>query len=123
MTSRQTKTLTFISRHSPYGSDRAWALLDMVLASSVFSQKVNYLFTADGVYQLLGPQEVGNSGNKNLLKALDALELYGVNNVCVDAESLQQRGLDASALALPARVVDSQEFREILRTSDAVFSL
>src|SRR5690606_9679794 len=69
------KTLTFLSRQAPFGSSRAKACMDMVLASAVFEQQINYVFMDDGVWQLVKGHAPEGSGAKNSLAALQALEL------------------------------------------------
>ena len=52
----QHKTLTFISRHAPYGNNKAKLVMDAALAAAVFEQQVNFLFMDDGVFQLVQNQ-------------------------------------------------------------------
>ena len=119
----QTKSLTFISRHGPYGSDNAQICLDVVLASSVFDQDVSYLFMGDGVYQLLGNQHPDTIDSKNLLAALQALEIYGVDKVFVDRLSLQKRQLSPDELAIAVTVLSADEVKTLVHETDQVFVL
>ena len=97
------KTLTFLARSGPYGSSKAKALLDMVLSAAVFEQKIQYIFLDDGVYQLLSDQDSAQLGAKNVSAALPALDLYGVDRIYLDTESLQARGLQSRQLLIPAQ--------------------
>jgi len=119
----ENKSLTFVSRHPPYGNDHAFACLDLVLASSVFEQDVNYLFMGDGVFQLLIDQQPDGIGSKNLVASLAALELYGVSNVFVDALSLQKRKLSVSDLAIQIKVLDAVQVETLVNEADLVFNL
>ena len=121
MTSSNTRTLTFISRRSPYGEDFARAMLDMVLAAAVFDQKVQLVFMDDGVYQLLAGQTPEAIQGKNLAANLSALPLYGVETVYADAESLATRGLRADSLVLPVTVADTGQLKALIAASDQVF--
>jgi len=117
------KMLTFISRRAPYGQGGAKAMLDMVLSAAVFDQQVNYVFMDDGVQQLRRGQEPAAIDAKNLSAAFTALPLYDVNNIFVDAESLQRRGLSPEQLVIDIIVCDSDKIAELIRQSDAVFTL
>ena len=117
------KSITFISRQAPYGSETSQVCLDLVLASAVYEQQVNYLFLDDGIYQLLKSQQPTAIGSKNLANALTALELYGVEKIYVDRQSLEQRNLNAEDLIMPAEILNADELRLLVRESDAVFNL
>ncbi|HDZ09798.1 sulfurtransferase complex subunit TusC [Pseudohongiella sp.] len=117
------KTLTFLARSGPYGSSKAKALLDMVLSAAVFEQKIQYIFLDDGVYQLLSDQDSAQLGAKNVSAALPALDLYGVDRIYLDTESLQARGLQSRQLLIPAQPCNSDEIRSLIADSDMVFSL
>ncbi|MEX0738069.1 MAG: sulfurtransferase complex subunit TusC [Pseudohongiella sp.] len=117
------KTLTFLARSGPVGSSRPKALLDMVLSAAVFEQKINFIFLDDGVYQLLPDQDPARLAAKNVSSALPALELYGVDKVYVDTESLQKRGLSGRPLLISAKACNADEVRSLLADADMVFGL
>lgn len=117
------KTLTVISRHAPFGSSHAKACLDMVLASAVFEQQIRFVFMDDGVWQLLRGHAPQGIGAKNSMAALQALELYGVEQVYVLQESLEQRGLQAEALQIPVTLCSRADITDILHSSDVVTAL
>jgi len=117
------RQLTFISRHSPYGSARARAMLDMVLAAAVFDQKVTLIFMDDGVLQLHKHQAGAVIGAKDLGAALGVLPLYDIQQVYVDAQSLQARGMRHDDLAIAAEVCDSARITRLIQEADAVFTL
>jgi tRNA 2-thiouridine synthesizing protein C len=117
------KTLTFLARQAPYGSSKPKACQDMVLSASVFEQDINYVFMDDGVYQLLKHQRPDGIPAKNVSAALTALELYGVTNVFVDIDSLQERGLAAEDLLLVVELCDSARICDLIHASDMVFAL
>ncbi|MCG8413708.1 MAG: sulfurtransferase complex subunit TusC [Pseudomonadales bacterium] len=120
---KSSKTFTFLSRSAPYGSNRPQLCLDAALATAVFEQTVNYIFIDDGVYQLLKDQNAEPIRSKTLGNAMQTLELYGIEQVFVDKESLSERGLTADDLLLPAASVDATDIAELLDSSDYVFNL
>ena len=121
--SEAAKSFTFISRSPPYGSNRPQLCLDAALATAVFEQEVNYLFLDDGVFQLMRNQQGDAIQAKTLGNAIETLDLYGIDNVLVDADSLRRRDLAAEDLLLEAKVVSEDEVRELLARSDFVVNL
>tara|TARA_Y200000002_G_C22535641_1_gene601697 strand:+ start:112 stop:474 length:363 start_codon:yes stop_codon:yes gene_type:complete len=117
------KAFTFISRTAPYGSNRPKMSLDAALATAVFEQEVNYLFMDDGVYQLLANQNGEPIQAKTLGNALETLDLYGIDEVCVDYESLQKRNLEADDLTIPVTLLDATQMRALINQSDFVINL
>lgn len=117
------KVLTFISRKSPYGHGYARACLDMVLSAAVFDQQVNYVFMDDGVLQLRRGQEPAAIDAKSLSAAFSALTLYEVENVYVDTQSLQDRGMTADDLVIEATPCTAGHISSLIRQSDVVFNL
>jgi tRNA 2-thiouridine synthesizing protein C len=117
------KTVSIISRQAPYGSNRAQQSLDIALAAAVFEQTVNYIFMGDGVYQLLGNQNATSIQSKTLVNALETLDLYGIESIFVDSQSLRERNLTPKDLSLKTSIASRDEIAIIVRASDSVFNL
>jgi tRNA 2-thiouridine synthesizing protein C len=117
------KTISIISRQAPYGSNRAHQSLDIALAAAVFEQTVNYIFMGDGVYQLLGNQNATSIQSKTLGNALETLDLYGIESIFVDSQSLRERNLTPKDLSLKTSIVSRDEIAKIVRASNSVFNL
>jgi len=117
------KSITFLSRSAPYGHNNSQLCLDMALASAVFEQEVNYVFIDDGVYQLLKNQDASSIQTKTLGNALETLELYGIENVCVDEESLNSRNLNSHDLLAEFKLVNKEAIQSLIQQSDNVFNL
>lgn len=122
-TPQSPKTITFISRSTPYGSGRAKACLDMVLSAAAFEQQINLIFMDDGVWQLQAAQKPKSIDAKDLSAALSALPLFDVSNVFVDSESLSVRGLDPATLAIDVKACSAATIAALLRESDVVYQL
>lgn len=116
-------SVTFITRRAPYGHHNPQLCLDMALAFSVFELPVNYVFLDDGVYQLHANQNAEAINRKTLGSAMETLELYGIENVLVDAESLQSRGMSVEDLVIPVTTVSRKKISEIIHSSQSVFNL
>ena len=117
------KTVLFLARSAPYGTSRARALTDMVLAAAVFDQNIHYVFLDDGVGQLLADQQPAGIDAKNTSAELTALELYGVEQVYVHESSLRERGLDAYPLLVDVERCDTAHIQTLLAQADHVFTL
>lgn len=117
------KTITFISRSTPYGSGRAKACLDMVLSAAAFEQKINLVFMDDGVWQLQAAQKPKSIDAKDLSAALSALPLFDVNNIFAESESLSARNLDPASLAIGVKACSAEAIAVLIRESDVVYQL
>ena len=121
--SMQQKSLTFITRQAPYGSNKAKLAMDAALASAVFEQKINFLFMDDGVFQLIQNQNAEFILSKTTGRALETLELYGIEKVLVDAVRLEERDLSAEDLAIPVKILKEEQVRQVAAHSDVVINL
>lgn len=117
-----TKRYLIIFRHPPYGKAYAREALDTALAAAAFDQPVALLFLGDGVAQLLNKHDSEAIGEKSFEKQLSALPLYDINTLYIDATALQQRGLTAADLSLPAQTVSDADITALLKDHDVVLS-
>lgn len=114
------KRTLFIQHRAPYGSESAQEQVDAQLVAATFGLTVSVLFQDDGVWQLLSQQDGKALGRRTLGAQLQALELYDVHELYVDAASLDERGLDATQLAQPAKVLDAAGVRTLIAEHDLV---
>ena len=119
----QHKTLTFITRQAPYGTNKAKLVMDAALAAAVFEQQVNFLFMDDGVFQLVQNQNAEFILSKTAGRALETLELYGIEQVLVDATSLEERDLAAEDLSIPVKILKAEQVQQLTTSSDVVINL
>lgn len=87
------KTFVYVNRKAPYGTVYALESLEVVLIGAAFEQNVKLVFVDDGVYQLTKNQSTDGIGMKNFSKTYSALGDYDVNQIYIDEQSLQDRGL------------------------------
>lgn len=123
MTPTKQKKIALLTRQPPYGSHRPRLCLDIAMAAAAFEQEITYVFLDDGVYQLLADQDATPIAQKTFGPQLETLELYGIESVWADAESLALRDLGPEDLALPVRVVSHDEIAALFAHSDAVINL
>ena len=117
------KSLLLICRRSPWGGMGAREALDMVLAAGAYDLPVSLLFMDDGVLQLAPGQQPALLQQKDIGANLGALELFGVEQLYVDAHSLAVRGLAADSLLLPVELVDNAQLAALPGQHDLVVTL
>jgi tRNA 2-thiouridine synthesizing protein C len=130
------KKFLYVNRKAPHGSIYALESLEVVLIGAAFEQEVTLAFIDDGVYQLLKNQDSSAIGNKNFSPTYRALGDYDVNQIFVERESLELRGLSREDL-MPLtwededddwaekdsiHVVGSAELAEIIEQQDVLLN-
>jgi tRNA 2-thiouridine synthesizing protein C len=131
-----TKKFLYVNRKAPHGSIYAHEALEVVLIGAAFEQDVTLAFIDDGVYQLLQNQDTSAIGTKNFAPTFRALGDYDVNQIYVERESLEKRGLSKDDL-MPLtwededddwaekdsiHVVSSAELAEIIEQQDVLLN-
>ena len=94
----EAKKFMFLNRKAPYGSVYALESLEVVLISAAFEQDVSLAFVDDGIYQLVDNQKTDDIGMKNFSGAYKALGDFEINQLYVEKESLEERGLTVDSL-------------------------
>lgn len=113
------KTL-FIQHRSPYSSESPQEQLDALLVCATFGHSVSLLFQDDAVWQLID-QQSGSPLNKRTLAAqLQVLPLYDIEQLYVDAHSLQERHIDSATLTLPVTPLSSDALKKLLAEQDLI---
>jgi len=130
------KKFLYINRRAPHGSIYAHESLEVVLIGAAFEQAVTLAFIDDGVYQLMQNQDTSGIGVKNFAPTFRALGDYDVNQIYVEQESLELRGLSKDDL-IPLtyededddwaekdsiHVVSSAELADIIEQQDVILN-
>ncbi len=130
------KKFLYVNRKAPHGTVYAQESLEVVLIAAAFEQDVALAFIDDGVYQLLQNQDTSALGNKNFSPTYRALGDYDVNQIYVEQESLELRGLSKEDL-MPLtyededddwaekdsiHVVSSAELADIIEQQDVILN-
>lgn len=117
------KKILLISRKPPYGTSTAREAVDIALAASVYDQDIGILFIDDGVFQLLKGQQSAHIDQKNIASILPALTLYGIENIYVDQESLDNRALKIDELILEnLQLLNNKDVKNLLNQQDQLLS-
>jgi len=131
-----TKKFLYVNRKAPHGTIYALESLEVVLVGAAFEQDVSLAFLDDGVYQLMLNQNTSGIGVKNFSPTYKALGDYDINQIYVEKESLELRGLSKENL-LPLtwedededwsekdsiQIVSSKELTDIIEKQDVIFN-
>jgi tRNA 2-thiouridine synthesizing protein C len=116
------KKFMYVNRKAPYGTVYALESLEVVLIGAAFDQDVSLAFVDDGVYQLKKDQLTTGIGMKNFSPTYRALEMYDVEKLYVEQESLDARGLTEADLIVPVEVMSSQALAALMEEQDVVLS-
>ncbi len=116
------KTFLFIMRQAANQGVDVQETLDIVLSTAAFDQSVALLFVDDGVTQLKTGQQPDLLQVKNCEGVFKALEIYDVQQMYVEVESLQERGLKPGDLLLPVEEVYRKNIAELFHRFDRVVS-
>jgi len=116
------KKFMYVNRRAPYGSIYALESLEVVLIGAAFEQDVSMLFVDDGVYQLKKGQDTKEVDMKNFSPTYRALEMYDVEKLYVEKESMDERGLTQDDLLVPVEVMTSAQVAELMEEQDVVFN-
>jgi len=116
------KKFLYINRRAPHGSIYAHEALEVVLIGAAFDQDVSLAFIDDGVYQLKKNQDTSDINTKNFSKTYGALEMYDVEKLYVEKESLEQRGLSEDDLMVDVKILTSDEMKKIITESEVILN-
>jgi len=116
------KRFLYVNRRAPYGSIYALESLEVVLIGAAFEQDVSMVFIDDGVYELKKGQDTKAIDMKNFSPTYRALEMYDVEKLYADKESMDARGLTEDDLVVPVEVLSTEELANLMEEQDVVLS-
>ncbi|MCP1507276.1 tRNA 2-thiouridine synthesizing protein C [Pseudomonas marginalis] len=113
-------SLLVISRQAPWSGPSAREALDIVLAGGAFDLPIGLLFLDDGVFQLAPHQDPKAVQQKDLGANLQALGLFGIDEVFACEHSLAARGLTHPVNAQP---LNNEQISQLIDRYDQVITL
>jgi len=116
------KSYLFVLRKPPHGGVYVQEMLDIILTTAAFDQKVSILLLDDGVFQLKNGQHPENVGMKDTAAIFNALEIYDVTAIYTEVESLRERGLNSDDLCLSVQLHYRNEIVGLMKRFDVVFA-
>lgn len=114
------KNFLFVLRRPPFEGVGVRESLDMLMTVAAFDQPVRVLFLDDGVFLLQSGQRPEVLGLKPVAPLLRALEVYDVQDLWVEEESLAWRGLCRESLILPTQAIRRAEIAGFIAAADIV---
>lgn len=99
------KSFLFVIQSPAYSSCKVQELLDVVLITAAFDQKVSLLLLDDAVFHLKKNQQSEAVAEKDIGAIYRSLELYDIENIYVEQASLTQRGLSQNDLLIPITIL------------------
>ena len=118
----EVKKFLYVNRRQPHGTVYALESLETVLIGAAFDQDVSVLFVDDGVYQLKKEQNPDTIDVKNFSKTFRALEMYDVEKLFVETESLEERGLGVDDLLVDVELIPASKVKELIDQHDVILS-
>ena len=116
------KSYLFVLQKPAHSGAYAQEMLDIILTTAAFDQAVSILLLDDGVFQLKKGQHPEKAGMKDTAAIFNALEIYDVNDIYTELESLQERGLTPDDLSLPVQALHRKDIAGLMQRFDRVFS-
>ena len=116
------KSLLIISRQAPWSGPSAREALDIVLAGGAFDLPIGLLFLDDGVFQLAPKQDAKALQQKDLSANLQALPMFGVEELFYCADSASVRGLGDRSLD-EAQPLAAEQITALIDRYDQVITL
>ena len=116
------KKFMYVNRRAPHGTIYAQESLEVVLIGAAFDQDVSIVFIDDGVFQIRKDQDTSAIETKNFSKTFRALEMYDVEKLYVEQESLEARGMSVDDLNVEVEVKTSEEIGRLMEEQDVILS-
>ena len=116
------KSFLFVMQTAAYNSTRVQEVLDVVLITAAFDQKVSLLLLDDAVFHLKKNQQSETIGGKDIGAIYRSLELYDIEDIYVEKDSLVQRGLSQNDLLISTKLLTKQEIATTFKTFDFVLN-
>lgn len=116
------KKFMYVNRRAPHGTIYAQESLEVVLIGAAFEQDVSIVFLDDGVYQIRKDQDTSAIGTKNFTKTFRALDMYDVEKLYVEKESMEARGMTVDDLNVPVEMKTSEEIGRLMEEQDVILS-
>lgn len=116
------KKFLFVFNRPAYSGALVRESLEQVMLLAAFEQQVALLLTDDAVFQLLANQRPGDIQANDHGKLIQALPVYGIETIFVEAESLAERGLNQKHLFQSVQLVERVHLSTLLNQFDQVIN-
>lgn len=113
--------LMFLMRKAPHGSIYAYEGLETILISGAYEQEISIVFIDDGIFALKKDQDTSEIGIKGFAQTYRVLEDYDIENIYVDRDSMDKRGLKIEDLVIEPIIKSADEIAKIISEQHALF--
>ena len=114
------KSFLFVMQSAAYEGNKVQEVLDAVLIAAAFDQQVSLLLLDDAVFHLKNNQQTSPLAVKDISAIYRSLELYDIENIYIESESLVQRGLSLADLLIPTKTINRSQVAALLQAYDVV---
>ncbi|MDX2470517.1 MAG: sulfurtransferase complex subunit TusC [SAR324 cluster bacterium] len=114
------KKMMHIVRTAPHGTIYTYEGLEMVLIMAAYDQEISMAFIGDGIFSLKKDQDTTELQIKGFMKTLGVLEDYDVEDIYVDRQSLEDRGLKVEDLFIPVQVLEADAIGKLMAVQDVL---
>ncbi|MGD2248652.1 MAG: sulfurtransferase complex subunit TusC [Candidatus Methanofastidiosia archaeon] len=112
-----------IFRQAPYGTSYTGEGVRVLSSLAAFEVDVQVVFMDDGVFGLKKGQNPEELDMKSLGKGLQQVLSFGAQTIFVDANSLQERGINKEDLIdMDITLVDSAKIHDLMEETSAVLT-
>ena len=114
------KSFLFVMQSPAYNGNKVQEVLDEVLITAAFDQKVSLLLLDNAVFHLKSAQQSAAVASKDIGAIYRSLELYDIESIYVEQESLNYSGLLENDLLIPIKLITRQELPALFKGFDFV---
>ncbi|EWH10386.1 DsrE family protein [Catenovulum agarivorans DS-2] len=105
---------------SPFATDKGKEGLELALTLATYEQPIALFFTGQAPLQLAKNINSDLLQRKNYTQGFNALDLYDIEQVYINAQSLDELQLNQRDLSIAAQVLSTEEFVAKLSHFDVV---
>ncbi|WMY94882.1 MAG: sulfurtransferase complex subunit TusC [Arsenophonus sp.] len=117
------KKIAFVFMNIPHGTSGGREGLDLLLATSVLTEKIGIFFVSDGVCQLLTQQNPNKILSRDYIVTYKLLSFYNINDRYICQEDLEKRGFSSnSCFILPVTILSVDQLKYNLKKYDVVLT-
>ncbi|MFQ3206968.1 MAG: tRNA 2-thiouridine synthesizing protein C [Glaciecola sp.] len=112
--------LLIISTQPPYVCSASQDALEAALAASNVGVEVIFVFSQQGLYQLLESQNSTYLQKRSIVKQIKALPLYDIEEIYYVKDDITELMLSSYALTSTAKPIDIDVLQQLCAASNAI---
>ncbi len=116
------KKYLFVFRKPAYCGLYIQETVDIILTTAAFDQHISLLLLDEAVFHLKTNQQPQLAEKKQVSALLNALEIFDIKDIFLEAESLARYGLHTEDCDIPAKIINQVDVAEVIKHHDIVFS-